>query len=304
MDIAISILILLIMPFISTGVINRVKAAWAGKKGVPILQSFYDLVKLLKKSEVISNTASFLFRIGPSIYISSVIFSCALVPAVNHKAFFSFPGDFILFIYILALGKLFLIITAMDTGSSFEGMGASREASFSVFVEPAFFIIFGSLALMTGYTSFRQIFILLDQASGVIILIKIITVLTLFEMILAECSRVPVDDPNTHLELTMIHEVMILDNSGPDLAFIQYGTALKMTAISIIISSMIIPSGLGTIHSASLIIAILLGIAVIIGLIESLIARFKLSRVPQFLFFMSSTAMILFSVILFFIKGN
>jgi len=300
----INLFIILVLPFLFIGVINRTKALWAGKKGVPLFQSLFDFIKLLKKSEVISNTTSFVFKIMPSVYLASVIFACSLIPMVNHKALFSFSGDFILFAYILGLGKFLSIISAMDTGSSFEGMGANREAAFSIFVEPVFFVITGSLALITKNSSFSAIFGSLDSTGWIILLIKILIAIALFEMILVEGARVPVDDPNTHLELTMIHEVMILDNSGPDLAFIQYGSALKITAFGILIADILIPGNMSILYSTLSLIGILLIIAVLIGMIESLIARYKLSRVPQFLFFMSSISLIIFSVILFFIKGN
>lgn len=303
MDVVLNILILLVIPFVFIGFINRVKAIWAGKKGTPIFQSFFDFIKLLKKGEVISNSTSFLFKIAPSIYLASIIFASLLVPIINQRALIFFPGDFILFSYILGLGKLFTIILAMDTGSSFEGMGASREITFSTFVEPVFFIIFGSLALITGKTSFVSIFELLNNNSGIIVFLKILTIITLFEMILVEGSRVPIDDPNTHLELTMIHEVMVLDNSGPDLAFIQYGSALKMTAFSLLIANLTVPLNINIIYSAILFVAVTLTTSILIGFIESLSARYKLNRVPQFLFFMTSIAVIIFSILAF-IKGN
>ncbi len=303
MEILINIIIILIMPFLFIGAINRTKALWAGKKGVPLFQFLYDFIKLLKKGQVISNTTSFVFQIMSVIYLASVIFACSLIPMVNHRALFSFPGDFILFAYILGLGKFLAIISAMDTGSSFEGMGANREATFSLFVEPVFFVIISSLALLTKNSSFASIFTGLDNGGWIILLIKVLIAAAIFEMILVEGSRVPVDDPNTHLELTMIHEVMILDNSGPDLAFIQYGTGLKMTAYGILIANILMPGNINVLYSALMIGGILLIIAVLIGLIESLIARYKLSRVPQFLFFISSLSLIILSLILFFKKG-
>ncbi|MBN2544733.1 MAG: NADH-quinone oxidoreductase subunit H [Spirochaetes bacterium] len=303
MEIFINLIIIIIMPFLFIGMINRTKALWAGKRGVPLFQFLYDFIKLLKKGQVISNTTSFVFQMMSVIYLASVIFACSLIPMVNHRAFFSFPGDFILFAYILGLGKFFTVISAMDTGSSFEGMGANREATFSIFVEPVFFVIISSFALITRNITFISIFTSLDNHGWIIMLIKFLTAAAFFEMILVEGSRVPVDDPNTHLELTMIHEVMILDNSGPDLAFIQYGTGLKMTAFSILIANILIPKNINILYSILSITGILLVIAVMIGLTESLIARYKLSRVPQFLFFMSSLSLIIFSLILFFIKG-
>ena len=143
--IILNIAFLLIFPFLFIGLINKTKAFWAGRKGASVLQPFYDFLKLLSKGEVISSPSSFIFIITPSLMFASIIFAGLLVPIFSHKAILSFGGSFILFAYIMALGKFFSLIGAMDTGSSFEGMGASREASFSTLVEPAFFIIISSI---------------------------------------------------------------------------------------------------------------------------------------------------------------
>ena len=150
------ILLLLIVPFFFLGLINRVKALWAGRQGAPILQTVYDLRKLLRKGEVISKTTSFVFRLSPSVQIAAMIFAALLIPLPGQPSLISFPGDFILFTYALGLAKFMLVAAAMDTGSSFEGMGASREVTFSTIVEPAFFLLLGSLALITGQTSFAR----------------------------------------------------------------------------------------------------------------------------------------------------
>ena len=297
-------LLLAISPFFFTGVINKIKAVWAGRKGSPLLQNYYDFFKLMQKGEVISKTTSLVFIIAPSINIAAVYISLLIIPLPFMGSIISFPGDFVLFAYILGLAKFMTVLAALDTGSSFEGMGASREVTFSSIVEPAFFIIAGSLALITNELSFQSIFNILNAAAGYTILIKILFVISLFIMLITEGSRVPVDDPNTHLELTMIHEVMILDYSGPDLAFMLYSSALKMLIISMLIANLLIPSSFSLSAALILFLLIILLVFISIGLVESMIARSRISHVPQFIFIMTALSLTVFAVIAFFIFGG
>lgn len=294
----------IMFPLIFLGIINKTKAVWAGRQGASILQPMWDFVRLMKKGEVISTTTTFLFRIAPSVILSSTILAALLTPAIGHKSLISFEGDFILFAYLLALGRFFALSSAMDTGSSFEGMGASREATFAALIEPAFFITLGSLAAITGHYSFASILVLLDRGGALSILLAVLSVASLFIILLAEGCRVPVDDPNTHLELTMIHEVMILDNSGPDLGMIIYGSALKMVLWCCLIAQIILPAGMTLIASAAGLLAIVFLLAVFIGCIESLTARLRMTHVPQFLFFASSLSMVMMALVLLVLYGG
>jgi formate hydrogenlyase subunit 4 len=244
------------------------------------------------------------FKISPTVNISAMFFALMLIPFPLVGSLISFPGDFVLFAYLIGLARFFMLIAALDTGSSFEGMGASREITFATIVEPAFFLIIGSLALLTNQNSFSTIFEMLAFSSVYTILVKILFVVSLFIMILVEGCRVPVDDPDTHLELTMIHEVMVLDYSGPDLAFILYSSALKMVIISSIIANLLTPSSLDVGLALLIFVAILIVISVLIGIIESLIARSRISHVPQFIFLMTALSLIAFAVITFFLHGN
>jgi formate hydrogenlyase subunit 4 len=158
LEITLSIILLLLFPFLFVGIINRVKSFWAGRKGPRLLQPLYDFIKLFKKGEVISKTTSFVFRISPVIIFSSILTAGLFVPIINNRSVFGFDGDFILFGYLFAISRFFSIISAMDTGSSFEGMGASREVTFSALAEPAFFMIISSMCLISGNTSFEKIF--------------------------------------------------------------------------------------------------------------------------------------------------
>jgi formate hydrogenlyase subunit 4 len=186
----------------------------------------------------------------------------------------------------------------MDTGSSFEGMGASREACFTTIVEPAFFMTVASIMALSGNYSFSALQNVLTSAGNYGILIVFFAVVVLFLMILIEGSRVPVDDPTTHLELTMIHEVMILDNSGSDLAIFTWANGMKMLLLSSLIAYLIIPQGLSEWISILLYLAVLFVISVLIGTIESGMARFRMSHVFEFVFVMSSFALVVLSLVI------
>lgn len=299
----INLALLFVLPLLFLGLISRVKSFWAGRQGPQLLQPLRDFIKLMKKGEVISTTSSFVFRLAPSITLASVIVAGLIAPMANGFSIVSFNADFILFAYVLAIGKFFTVIAAMDTGSPFEGMGASREVTFSALVEPAFFVIIASLALISGGYTFQKIF-LMTRNDDMAILILPMGVIALFIMLLTEGCRVPVDDPNTHLELTMIHEVMILDNSGPDMGYMMYAAGMKMVVIGSLIANLIIPHSLPYWATILSYIAVMAAIAVTIGTIESVMARLRMSHVPQFLLFMTAISVILISTAVLFISGG
>lgn len=300
----ISIIILLTVPFLFIGIINKVKAFWAGRKGASIIQPFYDFVRLIKKGIIVNNSASMIFQIAPTITFVSILFAGFLVPILGGTSIISFEGSFILFAYILGLGKFFSLVGAMDTGSSFEGMGASREACFSTIVEPAFFIILASIFALTGNYTFESISMILHKAGAYGVLIIVMAVFSLFIMLLVEGCRVPIDDPNTHLELTMIHEAMILDNSGVDLGLILYGSAMKMIIFASLIANILIPLNLSILTSSLLYIGIILILAIIIGTIESSVARLRMSHVFEFIFIMSSLSLVVLALVATKLYGN
>lgn len=293
----INLIILLTVPFLMAGIIKKTKAFWGGRQGASILQPFYDFVKLLKKDFVISKTTSGVFRIAPLISIVSVFFASMFIPLATGSALINITGGLIVFAYTLSLGKFFSLISAMDTGSSFEGMGASREACFTSIVEPAFFIAIASIMALSGNYTFDSLKSILTDAGSYGILITAFTAAVLFIMILIEGSRVPVDDPATHLELTMIHEVMILDNSGSDLAFFSWANSIKMFLISSLIAYMIIPAGLNDLLSIFCYLAVMLVISVAIGTVESGMARIRMSHVFEFIFVMSSLALVVLALV-------
>jgi formate hydrogenlyase subunit 4 len=297
----VSILLILFCSIFFSGIILRTKSITSGRKGPGVMQPVKDVIRLFRKGTVYSETTSIIFRIAPVIYFSSVLMACLVIPFGPFKGIVSFNGDFIFFAYILALGKFFNIIAAMDTGSSFEGMGASREALFSMFAEPAFFILLGSFALLTGYTSFYDIFTSLHLGSSITYMLGALAAFVLLMIAMIENSRMPVDDPKTHLELTMVHEVMILDNSGFDLGLILTTGYLKFAMYGAIISGFFI-GGLPVGIALPLFIAIQASFAVVVGLIESFMARFRMSHNAQFILALSSVCFLIFLGVLLVLK--
>jgi formate hydrogenlyase subunit 4 len=286
-------LLILFCSIFFTGIIIRTKSITSGRKGPGILQPVKDVIRLFKKGSIYSETSSLIFRIAPVISFSSVIMACLVIPLGSFKGIVSFDGDFIFFAYVLALGKFFSIIAAMDTGSSFEGMGASREALYSMFAEPAFFILIGSFALLTGNTSFYNIFSSLHLGSSITYTLGAMASFVLVMISMIENSRMPVDDPKTHLELTMIHEVMILDNSGFDLGLILSTGYLKFALYGAIIADFFI-GGLSVSLAIPIFLLIQFLYAVVVGLIESFMARFRMSHNPQFILALSSVSFLIF----------
>ena len=276
------------------GVINRIKALFAGRKGQPLLQVYFDLWKLLRKGAVYSRTTTWIFRAGPIVGLAVALTVTTLVPVGGLPATASFTGDLVLFAYLLGLMRLFTVLAALDTGSSFEGMGASREVTFSALAEPALLLGLAALARQSGSLSLSTIYssVSLDmwQKAGPMLAL---VVAALMVVLLTENARIPVDDPNTHLELTMIHEVMVLDHSGPDFAFILYGAALKLWVLAALLAGLIVPVRTGNpwLDTGAWLSGMLV-IAIVIGIVESSMARLRLLRVPQLLVGAGALAMV------------
>jgi len=264
--------------------INRTKAVLAGRRGAPLLQPYSDFWKLMHKGAVYSNVSSWVFQAAPVFNLAALFLAALMVPLGPLPAAVSFPGDFVLIAYLMGLARFFTVLAALDTGSSFEGMGASREVFFSALAEPALFLGLATLARLTGHLSLSDILQTVTTGHWLHNAPSILLVLVAFFLIfLAENARIPVDDPTTHLELTMIHEVMILDNSGPDLGLIEYGAALKIWLMGTIMTGVIVPMGLNFQTSLTASLAILCALAILVGLVESAMARLRLVRVPQLL---------------------
>ena len=273
------------------GIINRVKAKFAGRHGKPVLQTYYDIAKLLRKGEVISRTTTWTFAVAPSVALAGTLCALALLPQGGAVSPLAFAGDFVLAAYLLGVGRFAIMLGALDTGSAFEGMGASREATFSALAEPVFFLalmVLTSLCLGLGHgtdTAFSLSTMFDGQTGGAWITGKgelLLLPVIFFVLLLVENCRIPVDDPNTHLELTMIHEVMVLDHSGPNMALIVYGAALKLWFFAALIAGLITPA-LPLWQQMGLRVGIVLLLAVVVGIVESVMARLRMERVAYLL---------------------
>lgn len=293
-----SLLLILAVSLLFQGIIIKTKSLLTGRKGPGLFQPTRDIVRLLRKGVVVSETTTLLFQISASIYFASVLTAILCVPFNGHPGLISFKGDFIFFAYILSFGKLLMVIAALDTGSSFEGMGASREAHFSMLAEPAFFATMGSMSLLTGQTSFHDIFFAFHLGSSFSYAIGFMIACIFLVLSLIENSRIPLDDPATHLELTMVHEVMVLDHSGFDLGLIQITTGLKFAMFGALITNLLNYS-LSPVSSIFLFFTIQFVYAVSVGIIETFFARFRMGSNPQFIFTLTSFGILLFLFVLF-----
>lgn len=292
-------LLSLVLAPLLPGVINRVKAFTAGRQGRPLLQLYYDIAKLMQKSPVYSHSTSIFFKAAPVAGVTAGLAGLLMVPFGSVGPLVSFPGDFILLGGLFALSRYALILGALDTGSAFEGMGAAREALFSALAEPIFLFTMLLVGFQAYHYSLGGMLGAVDSSLWLASWPFYLTaVCALFLLLLPENCRIPVDDPNTHLELTMIHEVMILDHSGPDLALLEYASALKLWMFSLLISGLLLPGAgwafwgpnaagtpslSGGLISAALTLLLVFLTAIMVGVVESLMARMRMERVPQIL---------------------
>jgi formate hydrogenlyase subunit 4 len=292
------LLAMLLAPFFSA-VILKVKAFFGGKKGPPLLINYYTLIKLFKKGSVYSTSSTVIFKMGPMVSLVSAVTALLFMPIAGQAPVVSFNGDVIFILYLLGLGRFFTIAAAMDTASPFEGMGAAREAYFPIICEATMFMILVLFYKLTGDLSLADYFsgsrpADLWHVAGAPLLF---VVMALFIVLLTENSRVPVDDPATHLELTMIHEVMVLDHSGPDLGLIELGSFIKLFFFSSFVARLICPFDMGNpVFNAGMFGAALLLVYVAAGITESVMARYRMDRVPRFV--LTSFALAFFATII------
>ena len=294
-----ALIMILVSSMFFPGIILRTKSIASGRRGPGILQPLRDAGVLLRKGSVFSTTTGLIFQIAPVISLATVLCAILVIPFGKQGALIHFEGDFVFFAYILSLGRFFMIIAALDTGSSFEGMGASREAFFAMLIEPAFFILMATFAMFTGFVSFTDIFSNFFITSNHYVLIfSIIGFYIFIQIALVENSRLPVDDPKTHLELTMIHEVMILDYSGFDKALIHITTWLKFAVYGSLMYNVVVPAGWNIYLQIALFLAVQALFAIIVGFLESFRARNKMNKNPKFILTVSAIAILAFAVIL------
>ena len=301
---AVSALLSLLLAPLLPGIINRVKAFFAGRRGPSFFQLYYDIAKLLKKGCVYSSTSTRILRLTPAAGLAALLAGVLLMPFGMNSSPVAFTGDILLFIYLLGFSRISGVLAALDTGSSFEGMGASREMQFSALAEGAFLAVTGFLVILTGKFSLTETlngftFGAWSYSGTAMLLIAA----AFFLVMLAEACRVPFDDPETHLELTMIHEAMILDYGGPDLALILYGASLKLWLLASFFVLLILPCGMTSTWLNTAIYFVSVGFtAVMIGVVESVMARFRFLKVPQFI--NAATALAVLAIIFMIVFGE
>jgi formate hydrogenlyase subunit 4 len=267
------------------GLASRTRALLTGRRGTPVLQGYADLAKLMRKGAVFSEATTPAFQLSALIYVVTTLVAAALVPFDGHGALMGFEGDLLLFAGLLSAGRYALVVAAMDTGSSFEGMGASRHVMLASLIEPALFLCLmvpmrasGQLSL-EGMLGSELARVWTNEAPALVM-----SGVCLFVLLIAEAGRVPVDDTATHLELTMIHEVMVLDHGGVDLGLIQYASAAKFTMVATLLLGVMVPRGA---MAAGAALAAGAGglalVAVAVGVVEAVTGRLRLNRVPQLL---------------------
>lgn len=283
------LLILLLAPLVG-GLIKKIKAFSQKRQGAPVLQMYYDLYKLMKKETVVSETASWIYKATPYIVFSTAVAAALLVPVSTLLPVVPFPGDIILLFYLLALGRFFMCISALDTGSTFGGMGASREAMISSLIEPSILVSVFTIGLIAGSTSIHQMMVTMAATENPLFQpVFLLTFLAMLIIILAETSRIPVDDPATHLELTMVHEAMLLEYSGRHLALMEYGAAVKQLILITLVVNLFLPvdqlipvvGAGGFLLSVALYFIRVVLLSVIIAVTEVSTVKFRFFSIPN-----------------------
>ncbi len=273
------------------GIVGRVKARFQNRQGASVWRSYADLLKLFRKEDLVPPSASWVFRATPRIVFAVIVSAAAFIPVFQSSALLGLKGDFILFVYLLAIGRFFLMLGAMDGGSAFGGMGASRDALVSTLAEGPLLLAFVAISILAHSTKIVGIVQwTLGQNFFDISAVHILAFTTLGIVALAEAGRMPVDNPSTHLELTMIHEGMVLEYSGPSLALIEWANAIRLNVLLALLIALFAPWGmateitwgaLGLALGAHLVKLLLLG--VLIAVIESSVAKLRMYLVPDFL---------------------
>lgn len=286
-----TIVLLAVSPFI-VGLIRKVKARLQVRRGASVFQPYADLAKLFRKQPVVSTTTSWIFTATPYIVFASTLAAGLLVPVFLSRTPLNFAGNIIALVYLLALGTFFLMLAGLDAGSAFGGMGSSREAIVASLTEPAMILSIFAIALTAGSTNLSTIVHKTALLEGIVTdpSPHLMALAALFIVAIAETGRVPVDNPATHLELTMIHEAMILEYSGRYLALVEWAAGLKLLVFLTLIANVFAPWGIATsLEPTALIVGLatyllkVSGLAVLIGVLESMFAKLRLFRVTDLL---------------------
>lgn len=294
-----AVLLVAVAPLVR-GTIARVKARLQNRRGASVLRPYQDLVKLFRKENLLPPTASPLFRLAPVVVFAATVVATLCIPLLHDAALVEFSGDFILLVSLLALSRFFLMLGGMDGGSAFGGLGASREALVSALAEAPLLLGLTAVAIASRTTSISGVaHWTLAQSLSQFSAVHALAIAALSLVAVAETGRIPVDNPTTHLELTMIHEAMILEYSGPSLALIEWASALKLTLIAALLIGLFAPWGMafsssvfGITFAFLAFIAKLLILSSIVALVESSVAKLRMYLVPDFLGVASALAVL------------
>ena len=290
MNVLQAIILILGAPLVR-GIIARLKALLQRRQGASIWRPYWDLAKLFRKEDLVPPTASGVFGCAPIVLFGATVCVAAFVPVLQPSALLASKGDFFLLVYLLALGRFFLSLGALDGGGAFGGMGASREALVSSLAEAPFLLALVAVAILASHADIAgMVAWTLGQNLFNISAVHILAFTSLVMVVLAETGRMPVDNPNTHLELTMIHEGMVLEYSGPSLALIEWASAVKLHALLALLIALFGPWGMASSVSVGAVsVALLLYCAkaallmVLLAMIESGVAKLRMYLVPDFL---------------------
>lgn len=287
----VQIAIVVLLAPLPKGISGKVKALSQKREGPPLLQMYYDLAKLIKKDTVVSDTASWIFRVTPYLTLTTVLTAALFVPVSVYLRPPGFFGDIILVIYLFACGRFFMTLAGLDTGSTFGGMGSSREMMISSLLEPALLVAVITVGLITGAGSVHGMMqSAVNGGTAVFQPAYLLTFLAIFIVLIGEACRVPVDDPSTHLELTMVHEAMLLEYSGRYLALMELGAAVKELIFITLLANLFLPvEGLFSLASPALALAVSLllyllkvvVITVLVGLTEVFTVKLRLFSLPN-----------------------
>ena len=283
-------LVLLLAPFL-TGLVRKVKARLLRRQGASVFQPYRDLVRLLRKEVVLAENASWLFRVSPYLVFAATWVAAALVPTFATGLMFSWTADLIAIIALLGSARFFLALAGMDIGTSFGGIGSSREVMIASLAEPAMLLIVFTLALIAGSTQLSTVAAYMASSEVGLRVSLGLALIALITVAIAENARIPVDNPATHLELTMVHEAMVLEYSGRHLAMMEFAASLKLLLYVSLIGCVFVPWGLTASGADGRTVAIAAGAylvklvvgGVLLGVFEVSIAKMRVFRVPEFL---------------------
>ena len=282
-------MVIMIAPLL-TGVIRRTKARLNRRRGPPLLQPYRDLVRLARKEAIVADSASWLFRVTPYIVFATSWVAAALIPTFATGLLFSWSADLIAIVALLGAGRFFLALAGLDVGTSFGGLGSSREALFGALAEPAMIVIVFSLALIAGSTQLSTVAAFMTSDAVGLRVTLAMALVAFIIVALAENGRIPVDNPATHLELTMVHEAMILEYSGRHLAVLELAAMIKLALYVSLIICVFVPWGAAIadasvtdrVVGAVVYVAKVLAAGVALGVFETSIAKMRVFRVPDF----------------------